>query len=1061
MHLLFLVGWMAAAAVGAADEHYAYQRWAIVSSKQLQQDGFPDLLTAELSRTKEIELVERDRLAAVTKELELSSLAGSATASERLKLGRLLGAEALVLLTVEEREKKRSVRLVVSECIYGARLRTEWLPYDPDQREQLADKVAQLVLQTRRHFSGGIRQLIGVPHFVSKNLTYEHNHLQAGYAHLIENALASVPGVAVIETEEAQAIGRELQIGASDLKDRVVPMFVNGEFEMGRSDQGKEPTVHLTIRLFDGKRTLREIDRKDLSAAQVVELLTGEIPQLVVRLAKTDQAILLSRDEQVRALLARANAFAEVGAWEHAVGLREAALLLRPDDLKLRIRLFREYGEWQKIHKAERFGKRRYRRLTKSEQALWATIRSERIAIWRNSMVHAKALIDCRRLGPNKASGLLCQVFHRHGFDPDPLMPPEVNETLEEFFWQVVPQLPKLDERPPRGRGRKASPRGNKHAWVARAIYWLFDMKRGARWAAPDAPFFVPCYDDRETLDDFYRFLTEVVPHDSGPISAVAEFLNERVDRIGGIKGMIQEKDTTKYANGVVAVVVTGRFPVDELRAFYRRLIDSDQPVYVYYGRLGLLGLLDYKNYHNRRLGRPDQSLIEKELTEARELQAMAERNGWENQRRYWSKIMTRLSTKSKRTPWGLHRPRPPNVQIKKIRVEDEPPHEPMVFGRLTFELVSHRWPGWGPLQKCSDSMDMICGGYRIYLMTTKDIWKEVFRVEKGPAEIRDVQWDGENFWLCTAEKGIVIISPEGTVVDRISVEDGLPPYNPGEHTSGHPGPKGRRTGYLQLHPVERGKCLALGAFGPQQRRWAAMVSRKPDIPQAPGRRVHVFYKAIKLFKKKPKTLKNDLEMVFDAGWIKEYQGPSFPGQRLLLVGRNGRRRPLAIDLKTLRVFMFPVAFFTPGWNCCEQDMFVCPGGEILWNEWHFRQPQSRIRVVSPPRNGGNGPWVKDVLLDFPKETSKPVARGGSFGGAYFIPYQEKVLFVGRNWYFIDPKTLEYERLTDAPLPLPHEFRNAYLVPSAHYGLITQGLFSEVWRVVIGDAVPSETPVNK
>ena len=51
----------------------SFRRWAVICSKDVQQAGLGDP-TAELSKEKDLELVDRDQLDAVTKELELAAV---------------------------------------------------------------------------------------------------------------------------------------------------------------------------------------------------------------------------------------------------------------------------------------------------------------------------------------------------------------------------------------------------------------------------------------------------------------------------------------------------------------------------------------------------------------------------------------------------------------------------------------------------------------------------------------------------------------------------------------------------------------------------------------------------------------------------------------------------------------------------------------------------------------------------------------------------------------------------------------------------------------------------
>ena len=135
----------AAVASVAAEQRSPYHRWAVVASQELQDGGLPDLLTAELSRQEDLELVERDQLELATRELELSACFGSQAVGKRLQLGQLLKADALLLLSLEEHEKQKSLKLVISDCLYGARLRFEYVPYAPQQLETATRQCAALV----------------------------------------------------------------------------------------------------------------------------------------------------------------------------------------------------------------------------------------------------------------------------------------------------------------------------------------------------------------------------------------------------------------------------------------------------------------------------------------------------------------------------------------------------------------------------------------------------------------------------------------------------------------------------------------------------------------------------------------------------------------------------------------------------------------------------------------------------------------------------------------------------------------------------------------------------
>ncbi|GAG51428.1 unnamed protein product, partial [marine sediment metagenome] len=112
-----------------------------------------DLLTAELAKKRGIELVERDQLRLLLKEFKLTDALGAVDVQTRLRIGKLLKADALVILSRDSRtvaiperppggqgsaaevrrattgtgtgkvqeEVRDFVKVVISDCRHGAR----------------------------------------------------------------------------------------------------------------------------------------------------------------------------------------------------------------------------------------------------------------------------------------------------------------------------------------------------------------------------------------------------------------------------------------------------------------------------------------------------------------------------------------------------------------------------------------------------------------------------------------------------------------------------------------------------------------------------------------------------------------------------------------------------------------------------------------------------------------------------------------------------------------------------------------------------------------------------
>jgi len=321
-------------------------RWAILGSPALRDVGLTDLLTAKLSSLGGLELVEREELRSITAEYMLAELGSAEAAGRRLRLGTILRADRLLLLSrlPGADGTEDAVRLVIADCLSGARIWHEcWAA--STSFEELVAAVVAAVGQMQRRFPEGVARIVGVSHFVSRNLVHDYDHRQAGYAYLLQHALALHTGTAVLEIEEARAVAQELSFAtpaeADTLRHRLVPALVDGEFTVSVDPASGEQTVDLVVSVHRGKHD-DEIRQSALPPADVVAMLIGELPRKILELDPEETRF--SVEEQRDWLVARAQQFGLVGAWQHSLGLREAALLIDPSNVELRLGIITEYS---------------------------------------------------------------------------------------------------------------------------------------------------------------------------------------------------------------------------------------------------------------------------------------------------------------------------------------------------------------------------------------------------------------------------------------------------------------------------------------------------------------------------------------------------------------------------------------------------------------------------------------------------------------------------------------------------------------------------------------------
>lgn len=99
-----------------------YNRIAVIADSALASGGLSDLVIARLSEEPDLQLVERERITAAFAELELATALAPDGAGSRLKLGRLVQAQFLVLSGLQREAQRQYVQVVICDASLGARL---------------------------------------------------------------------------------------------------------------------------------------------------------------------------------------------------------------------------------------------------------------------------------------------------------------------------------------------------------------------------------------------------------------------------------------------------------------------------------------------------------------------------------------------------------------------------------------------------------------------------------------------------------------------------------------------------------------------------------------------------------------------------------------------------------------------------------------------------------------------------------------------------------------------------------------------------------------------------
>ena len=851
-------------------EAYSYKRWAVLASEALKADGTADLITAAMSQAG-YQLVERDQLSAVTNEQQLLAVAANGAAN-RVQLGKLLQADALLLLSTEKAGEKTVVKLTIADTRQGARLRAARLP--SGNTAALVAGVVQSADEARDRFAQGVKWVVAVPHFLSKDIAHDFDHLQSSFASLLENQLALAPGVAVLETEEADSVRRELDLNAGQV-DRVVPLFIVGSYETTRVAPATQPAgawpvnVSFSIEISDGARVIKTFERKSISLTNTAELMSRELPAAILG-TKLDDLEPLDSDQQFELLVARADAFAAVAAWDHSIALREAAILVKPDDIKQRKLIVRQVEYWN--DKVYWRMKQRESELAQAhppaptladwhevDQAygdeldqLYATFHP----LWLRCWDHFEMMVRRKRDTDPELGRIFGEIAQmQRGVSSFRARPDAVAQTKLEMQERYVKALQELGP-----------------------ILAGDDRQNALKYLATEAFLKMT---SRANLPRLARLIDELDEPSIGPVYTC-------------LQQIVHLKDS-----GVLL------HPTDEVDypALVAVLLKSRHPSIILLGRFGQLWI-DDRIEGNQRPGetlRDRATALEREMSDSQEI------------------VGHGIATQINFTDSLAHLTRRSGVSATDWRAADldERAPKPNPAGPISYclfplhvrtgdgknPLLQH-WEGTGALTflPCGEGVDVVWTRKGIFMHREAGFLDPV--LVDSDEKTRDVVWDGEQIWAGSGRQGIHVLDRKGAILGHVGAAQSLPPADQ----------------KILLHAISPGRIFACGSFGDDHRGWCAIVERHRD-----GRMdVNVFHRAMThLDRNNPDENYDDTKVVerravetglcFIPVWMSfAPAGPGSPSGRMwlrrddLFPGNRQSNRILRVDLASLKVDTVP-----------------------------------------------------------------------------------------------------------------------------------------------------------
>jgi len=378
----------------------------------------------------------------------------------------------------------------------------------------------------------------------------------------------------------------------------------------------------------------------------------------------------------------------------------------------------------------------------------------------------------------------------------------------------------------------------------------------------------------------------------------------------------------------------------------------------------------------------------------------------------------------------------------------------PLQNGALRFEPVTLPWVPGERLRfiHCGEVEALVTSSV-LFLHEKPGELRQLLTVQglAEKTEILDVAWDGSVLWVAVRQYGMLAVTPEGEIACKVTKAEGLPDAD-----------------HLVLHAISRGKVLAVGSFGLEERGWCAIVQWEGNVKEPVVRIFHEARRAVT-----PRETYNNTALQLDptAGftptWLLPMTGAD--GRAVVLVGRSNHTlgmmsnfdlRPLQIDLDLLRVTTVDLNLPTqnPGTNDAHRAV-------VAKDSWVFGFGYNSLNSITQPwavnlcKTNAQGHFLTQPI---------PLVNGGAddqedllvgqkvkvIGSAervwqLLLPGPGHYLYYpGTTWWRIDPAARTGQRLTTKPLP--NSFMTADFSVSRFYGLV-YWIGGKCYRVTIDE----------
>ena len=329
------------------------QRWAVVASKDLQDGGLPDLLTAELSRWPSLQLVERDRIQHVLDELQLNA-SGLVQAERSTRFGQVSGADALVLLETLDQRDQKSLRLRLIEVRTSVRLLDALLPRIGADKDLPAILAALKQASQKLSIPDRERRYIGLLAIKSEEPGEILKPFCRTLTALVEAELQRRPKLIVLERSQLSRLIAEQDLAGTELQLRGAAWLLEASLRRAEGNRG----LVLACRLLSPAHGSQRSFRVEVPSQEPVEARQQLLAEVVQALGFDGAAEPVNLAAEATTFARRRDWFSAAYRDEEAAEMAEAALALAPTPENLRWAL-QAYDGWAhgkegalKIHEA-------------------------------------------------------------------------------------------------------------------------------------------------------------------------------------------------------------------------------------------------------------------------------------------------------------------------------------------------------------------------------------------------------------------------------------------------------------------------------------------------------------------------------------------------------------------------------------------------------------------------------------------------------------------------------------------------------------------------------------